>query len=90
MTGDGMTGCDLLFPWGLLGTDLLGRLATGMEMTASGREQGAGHLPLEDDVLPFGLHRRIGDRHGRQQGPGIGMQRIMIEIHAGGNLHQLP
>ena len=64
--------------------------AAGVEDAAAGRVQGAGHLAAEQDAFPLGVDYRVGDRHRRQQRPGVGVERVGVNLVAVGNLDDVP
>ena len=55
--------------WRLLPADVLGIVAAGMEVAATGQIGGVGRLALQYD--PFLVLIRLGLGHGRQQGLGV-------------------
>ena len=59
----------------------------GMEMAATRRVQGTGHLTLDNNTLTFLLDNRIGNRYRRKQGPGVGMEGVFIQLRRVSNLN---
>ena len=57
-----------------------GHKAARMEAAARGRVEGAGNFTFEDDTLASFFDEGVGNRHGGEQGPGIGMEGIIIEF----------
>jgi hypothetical protein len=60
---------------------LLRDRAAGVEVAARRRADRARHVALQHDALA--LDRRVGDRHRRQQGLGVGVQRVAVQVLAG-------
>ena len=46
----------------------------------------AGHITLQDDALPPLFHHRVWDGHGREEGLGVGVKRILVKLGAAGEL----
>src|SRR5262245_5761757 len=59
--------------------------AAGVEAATRGRVDRAGHVALQDDALA--PHRRIGNRHRREQRLGVGVPGIRVELLARSDLH---
>ena len=51
---------------------------------------GAGQVPFQQDALPGPVHRGIGNGRGGDERLGIGMQGMLIQLIAAGQLHNLP
>ena len=78
MTVDKMAGRGLGHSCCLEGTFRPSGFAAGMETASPRRIEGAGHLPLEENMFPLSLHGRIGDRNRREQSTRIGMKRVVV------------
>src|SRR5215471_18714061 len=81
-------------PWRNFFQDLLvlraARHADGtarVEAAAGRRLDGAGDVALEEDALA--LHRRVGDGHRGEKRLRVGMLRVVVELLARGDLHDL-
>ena len=62
--------------------------AAAMEMTAGGRVDRVRYVALQHDALALRL--RVGDRHGGEQGFGIGVQRVGVEVARRGDFDDAP
>ena len=58
-----------------------------MEGTPRGQVRRVGHVALEDD--PVAAERGIGKGHGREQGPGVGVQRSRVQLVPRGRFDDL-
>ena len=56
--------------------------AAGTETAAGRGVHGAWHVAFEDDALAFVLYVGIGDRHGREQGLGVRVERVVVQLVA--------
>ena len=63
--------------------------APGVEHAATGRVQRTGYLSGQYDALSLGVDDRVGYGHCRQEGLGVGMQRIAVDFVPVGNFHHL-
>ena len=66
MTGYPVFTADILKLWLFLAADILGQAAPGMEMTAGGRKDRAGHISCEQDALALTVNNGVGNRYGGQ------------------------
>src|SRR5215469_479716 len=60
-----------------------------MEAAAAGHIDWARQIPAQDDALAMLLHFRIGQWDGREQRDGVRMQRVVVEVDAVPNFHDL-
>ena len=75
---------------GLLDRAALLRLpATSVEHAAGRRVDRAGQVTLQQDPLALARCSGVGHRHGRQQRVGVGVQRLLVEGVAVGELHDV-
>ena len=68
---------------------LLGLPAAGVEHAAGGRVDRAGQVALQQDALALAGRVGVGHRHGGQQRVGVGVQRLLVEAVAVGQLHDV-
>src|SRR5438874_9503395 len=63
--------------------------ATSVEDAALRRPERAGDVAGQDYALPLALEDRVGDGDSRKQGLRIGMKRVLVDLIAVGQLHEL-
>lgn len=69
-------------------TAAFGGIATAVaEGAARGTVHNAGHLAQHLYALTILVHLGVSDGNGREQRTGIGVQRVAVQLLAGGNLH---
>ena len=62
--------------------------AAGVEPAALGRVHGGGNIALQHDALALAADLGVWHRNGGKQGLGVGVERILVELIALGQLHQ--
>jgi hypothetical protein len=60
-------------------THIGGPRASGVEVAAGRRIDGAGYVALEDQSLTGNVAFRVGYRHRRQQGARVRMERVLVK-----------